>query len=159
MRRFLLLLVPAIAGAQQQPPIRQLGAVAAKSSATWNNILGVRALPGGRLLVNDVGGRKVVLLDSTLTPISVIADTTPATATAYSGRIASIIAYHGDSTLFVDPQSMSMMIIDPNGKMTRVMALPRSEDAGMLGGALGNTSGLDGKGRLVYRAPFRFIRN
>ena len=159
MRRFLFLLVPVVAGAQQQPPIRQLGAVAAKSSATWNNILGVRALSGGRLLVNDVGGRKVVLLDSTLTPISVVADTTPATATAYSGRIASIIAYHGDSTLFVDPQSMSMVIIDPNGKMTRVMALPRSEDAGMLGGALGNTSGLDGKGRLVYRAPFRFIRN
>jgi hypothetical protein len=159
MRLSLLLLLPAIAGAQQQPPIRQLGPIAAKSSATWNNILGVRALSGGRVLVNDVVGRKVVLLDSTLTPITVVADTTPATATAYSGRIASIIPYHGDSTLFVDPQSMSMVIVDPDGKLTRVMALPRSEDAGMLGGALGNSAGLDAKGRLVYRAPFRFVRN
>jgi len=50
-------------------------------------------------------------------------------------------------------------VIDPSGKMTsRVMALPRSQDAGMLGGALGNSAGLDAKGRLVYRAPFSFQR-
>src|SRR5438046_10497375 len=155
---FPILLAGATGGAQQpqQPPIRQLGAVSAKSTVTWNNILGLRALPGGRVLVNDVVGRKVVLLDSTLAQISVVADTTAATATAYSGRIASIIPSRADSTLFVDPQSMSMMVIDPSGKMTsRVMALPRSEDAGMLGGALGSSAGLDAKGRLVYRAPFR----
>jgi len=156
----LLIVLSSVAGGQQQPPIRQLGAITAKSTATWNNIIGVRALPSGRLLINDVVGRKVVLLDSSLTQLSVVADTTAATATAYSGRIASVIPYRADSTLFVDPQSMSMMVIDPAGKMTsRVMALPRSEDAGMLGGALGASVGLDGKGRLVYRAPFRFVRN
>lgn len=161
MKRFVLgsALVASVAGAQQQPPIRQLPPVAAKSSVQWSNILGVRALPGGRVLVNDIVGRKVVLLDSTLAPIMIVADTTPATSTAYSGRIASIIAYRGDSTLFVDPQSMSMMVVDPNGKMTRVMALPRAEDAGALGGAFASNAGLDAKGRLVYRAPFRFIRN
>jgi hypothetical protein len=148
-----------VAGAQQQPPIRQLPPILAKSASTWNNILGVRGLDGGRVLVNDVVGRKVVLLDSTLSPIAVVADTTPATATAYSGRLASIIAYHGDSTLFVDPQSMSMVVIDPNGKMGRVMAIPRSEDAFVLGGPLGSAAGFDAKGRLVYRAPFRFVRN
>jgi len=157
----LLIACAATAGAQQsqQPPIRQLGAISAKSAVTWNNILGLRALPGGRVLVNDVAGRKVVLLDSMLAQLSIVADTTPATATAYSGRIASIIPYRADSTLFVDPQSMSMMVIDPSGKMTsRIMALPRSQDAGMLGGALGNSAGLDAKGRLVYRAPFSFQR-
>src|SRR3982751_5966505 len=161
MRHFALLpiVIATTAGAQQQPPIRQLAPVAAKSSVQWSNIIGVRALPGGRVLVNDVLGRKVVLLDSTLAPITVVADTTPASATAYSGRIASIIPYRGDSTLFVDPQSMSMMVVDPNGKMTRVMALPRAEDAGALGGLFGANAGLDAKGRLVYRAPFRFIRN
>lgn len=146
------------AGAQQQPPIRQLPAVAAKSAESWGNIIGLRALPGGRLLVNDAAGRKVVLLDSTLTPVMVVADTTPATATAYTGRIAGLIAYRGDSTLFVDPQSMSMTVIDPNGKLTRVMALPRSQDAGALGGAQSGSAGLDAKGRLVYRAPFTFFR-
>jgi len=161
MKRLYVLpiLLAGTVNAQQQPPIRQLGAISAKSTVTWNNILGLRALPGGRVLVNDVAGRKVVLLDSTLAQIGIVADTTPATATAYSGRIASIIPYRADSTLFVDPQSMSMMVIDPSGKMTsRVMALPRSEDAGMLGGALGSSAGLDAKGRLVYRAPFRFVR-
>jgi len=161
MKRLYILpiLLAATVNAQQQPPIRQLGAISAKSTVTWNNILGLRDLPGGRVLVNDVAGRKVVLLDSTLAQIGIVAATTPATATAYSGRIASIIPYRADSTLFVDPQSMSMMVIDPSGKMTsRVMALPRSEDAGMLGGALGSSAGLDAKGRLVYRAPFRFVR-
>lgn len=154
----LLVLTATVAGAQQQPPIRQLGAVTSKSAEPWSTIVSVRALPGGRVLVNDVIGRKVVLLDSTLAKVAVVADTTPATSTAYSGRIASLIPYRGDSTLFVDPQSMSMMVVDPNGKMTRVMALPRSEDAGALGGILGASAGLDAKGRLVYRAPFRFFR-
>jgi hypothetical protein len=153
------LLIASAVRAQQQPPIRQLAPVAAKSSVQWSNIIGVRALPGGRVLVNDVVGRKVVLLDSTLAPITIVADTTPATATAYSGRIASIVPYRADSTLFIDPQSMSMMVVDPNGKMTRVMALPRAEDAGALGGLFGANAALDARGRLVYRAPFRFIRN
>jgi hypothetical protein len=154
-----ILLIATAAGAQQQPAIRQLPAVAAKSSVQWSNIIGVRALPGGRVLVNDIVGRKVVLLDSTLAPITIVADTTPATSTAYSGRIAGLIPFRGDSTLFVDPQSMSMMVVDPNGKMTRVMALPRAEDAGALSGAFASNAAMDAKGRLVYRAPFRFIRN
>jgi len=129
---FLPIFFATLAGAQQQPPIRQLAPIAAKSSVQWNNIIGVRALPGGRVLVNDIVGRKVVLLDSTLAAVTIVADTTPATSTAYSGRIASIIPFRADSTLFVDPQSMSMMVVDPNGKMTRVMALPRAEDAGAL---------------------------
>jgi hypothetical protein len=154
----LLLLASTGAAAQQQPPIRQLGPVTSTSAESWSNIASVRALPGGRVLVNDVFGRKVVLLDSSLAKVAVVADTTPATSTAYSGRIASLIPYRGDSTLFVDPQSMSMTVVDPNGKLTRVMALPRSEDAGALGGVLGGSAGFDAKGRLVYRAPFRFFR-
>lgn len=154
----LLILLSSVAAAQQQPPIRQLGAVSAKSTTTWSTIASVRALPGGRVLVNDVGGRKLVLLDSTLSEVGVVADTTAATATAYSGRVANLIPFRADSSLFVDPQSMSMMVIDPKGKMTRVMALPRSEDAAALGGFQGLGAGIDANGRLVYRAPFRFIR-
>lgn len=155
----LLLAVAGAANAQQQQPPFASSPVAAKSSVEWGNIIGVRAISGGRLLVNDITGRKVVLLDSALAAVAVVADTTPATSTAYSGRIAGLIPYHGDSTLFVDPQSMSMMVVDPNGKIGRVMALPRSEDAMMLGGPLSAQSALDANGRLVYRSPFRFVRN
>lgn len=162
MRQFTVfsLLLAGAANAQQPPPtpVRQLGAVVAKSTTPWSNIAGVRALPGGRLLVNDIAGRKVVLLDSSLAPVTVVADTTAATATAYSGRIGSLIAFRGDSSLFIDPQSMSMMVIDPNGEITRVMSVPRSEDAAVLGGFMGSSAGFDAKGRLVYRAPPRFFR-
>ena len=162
MKRYIVLLAiaPGVAGAQQAsaPPVRPLGAVVAKSNVPWTNIASVRALPDGRLFVNDVFGRKVVMLDSALGQVAVVADTTAATASAYSGRIASLIPFRGDSTLFVDPQSMSMMVIDPNGKFGRVMSVPRSEDAAMLGGFSGNSAGFDAQGRLVYRAPFRFFR-
>lgn len=143
-------------GAQQQPPIRQLGPVVARSTVPWTAVLNVRALPGSRVLVHDPGARKLVLLDSTLAKPTIVADTTTATASAYSGRIAGLIAYRGDSSLFVDPQSMSMMVIDGNGKIARVMSVPRAEDAAAFVGPLGGAAAFDAKGRLVYRAPFRF---
>src|SRR5689334_19055231 len=99
-------LATTVAGAQQQPAIRQLGPVVAKSTIFASPRLTVRALPGGRLLVNDLAGRKVVMLDSTLANVSVVADTTSATANAFSGRMGGLIAYRGDSSLFVDPQAM-----------------------------------------------------
>src|SRR5205814_39180 len=87
---------------------------------------------------------------------TVLADTTPATASAYGGRIGGLIAYRGDSTLFVDPQSQSMLVIDPAGKVGRVMAVPRSQDATMLGNPMMGTPALDASGRLVYRGFPRF---
>lgn len=144
----------ATAGAQQkQPPIRQLGPVLATSDAPVGGVFAVRALPGARVLVNDASGRRVILLDSTLAvgAARVVADSTSATANAYGGSMAGLIPYRGDSTLFVDPQSMSMMVIDPNGTLGRVMSVPRSQDAFALVGPLGATAGFDAAGHLVYR--------
>src|SRR5689334_24597965 len=104
-----LLAISAAGAQQQQPAIRQLGPVVAKSTIFSGPRLTTRALPGGRVLVNDLVGRKVVMLDSTLTNATVVADTTAATATAYSGRVGGLIAYRGDSSLFIDPQAMSML--------------------------------------------------
>ncbi len=134
------------------PPIRSL----AKASAVSKDLLGavsqVRALPGGRLLVNDNLGRKVVMFDPTLSSYTVVADTTSATANAYSSRAAGLIAYKGDSTLFVDPQSLSMLVIDGKGVVGRVMSIPRPNDANALIGGPNGTPGFDASGRLVYRA-------
>ena len=146
-----LALAVSTAAAQQQPPIRQLGPVIAKSTQSWGNISTVRHLSSGGVLVNDISGRKVVLLDSGLTTTLVVADTTSATANAYAGRIGGLIAYRGDSTLFVDPSSMSMLVIDPVGKVARVMSVPRSQDAPMLASVVGGAPGFDASGRLVYR--------
>ena len=149
------LLATTVASAQQQPTIRQLGPVVAKSTIFASPRLTVRALPGGRLLVNDLAGRKVVMLDSTLSNATVVADTTSATANAFSGRVGGLIAYRGDSSLFVDPQAMSMLLIDPQGKVGRVLSVPRSQDAMMLSGVQG-TPAFDASGKLVYRAPPNF---
>ena len=156
--RFLPIALLAIsaAGAQQSPPaIRQLGAVVAKSTIFASPRMTVRALPGGRVLVNDLQGRKVVMLDSTLSNVTIVADTTSATANAFSGRVGGLIAYRGDSSLFVDPTAMSMLIIDPQGKVGRVLSVPRSQDAMMLTGLQG-TPAFDASGKLVYRAPPNF---
>jgi hypothetical protein len=140
----------AAAGAQQAPAMRPLGAVVATSKAEFGPMISTRQLKNGAVLVNDVQNRRVVMLDSTLTSMTVIADTTPATANAYSGRTAGLIAYRGDSTLFVDPQSLTMLVIDPQGNVGRTMALPRSQDAMMLGNSVLGGASYDGKG-IVYR--------
>jgi hypothetical protein len=143
--------------AQQVPNARPLGAVSAKIPEVFSSVQSVRHLPGGRVLVNDMARRRVLLFDSTLQTFTVVADSTSATANAYAGRVAGLIPYRGDSTLFVDPSSMSMLVIDPQGKLgSRVMSVPRPDDANALTGIAFGLPGFDAQGRLVYRAMPRF---
>jgi hypothetical protein len=112
----------------------------------------VQPLPGGLLLVNDPGRRRLVLLDSAMKQVAVVADTTAATRNAYGANIGGLLPFRGDSALFVDPASLSMLVIAPTGKIARVMAAPRASDVFFLiGGPMGSPA-FDAKGRLVYRA-------
>jgi hypothetical protein len=141
------------ARAQQssRPPLRALGPALA-TSAPMGAVAAVQPLPDGRLLVNDPLKRQVVLLDSSLKQLAVVADTTPATKNAYGARNGGLLPFRGDSALFVDPNSLSMLVIDPTGKIARIMAAPRANDVFfLLGGPMGNP-GFDAKGRLVYRS-------
>jgi hypothetical protein len=163
-KRFGLIVIAFATGANsvcqaQMPAIRQLGPVTAVGKDSLGAVTTVRQLPNGRVLVNDIVGRRVVMFDSSLASLTVIADTTSATANAYGVRPGGLIAYRGDSTLFIDPASLSMLLIDPTGKIARVMSAPRANDVGFLvGGPFGNP-GFDGQGRLIYRAPPRFFFN
>jgi len=148
----LIALMIADAGAQQLPPVRPLGAVVAVSKDGLGAASAARQLPNGKVLVNDINERKLMLFDADLSTFTVIADSTAATGNAYSSRAAGLIPYSGDSTLFVDPQSLSMMLIDPAGKMGRIMSVPRPQEANQLIGGPNGTPGFDGQGRLVYRA-------
>src|SRR5256714_13275733 len=141
---------------QSLPPVRQLGAVTAVARDSMGAVSGMRALSNGRVLVNDIVGRRVLLFDSALTLATVVADTTAATANAYGTRPGGLIAFHGDSTLFVDPGSLSMLLIDPSGKIARVMSAPRAQDIGFLIGGPYGAPGFDPAGKLVYRAPPNF---
>lgn len=152
--------VASAAGAQQRtpqrPPLRPLGQAVATSEAIAS-IAAVRALSDGRVLVNDPVSRRVLLLDSAMKLIRVVADTTAATQKAYSTVDGGLLAYRGDSTLFVDPASYSMLVIDPSGEINRVIAAPRPEEvSALLGGARGGNAGFDAKGRLVYRNNANF---
>jgi hypothetical protein len=109
-------------------------------------------LPGGKVLVNDIIKRRVLLLDSTFSQVTVVADSTSSTANAYGARPGGLLSYRGDSALFVDPASLSMLVINSEGKITRVMSAPRSQDVGFLVGGPSGFPGFDAKGRLVYRA-------
>jgi hypothetical protein len=138
--------------AQSMPAVRPLGPVTRVSPTdVLGSVSSVRPIPGGRILVNDLVRRQVVLLDSTFARELIVADTTAATANAYGARAGGLIPYRGDSSLFIDPASLSMLVIDPAGKVARVMAVPRPTDAQfMVGGPFG-TPGFDSKGRIVYR--------
>ena len=134
-----------------RPAIRPLGAVAATSAEPLGLVNNIRALPGGKLLVNDMTGRRVLLMDSTFAVLKVVADTTPGNPNSYGGGVASLIAFRGDSTLFVDAQSLSMLVIDSNGEVARVMSVPRAQDAMMLAAGGIGAGAFYSNGHLVYR--------
>ena len=142
--------------AQTLPPVRPLGATVARSTEPMSAVTTAVPLPGGKVLVNDILKRRVLLLDSTLSQVTVVADSTSSTANAYGARAGGLISYRGDSALFIDPASVSMLVINPDGKITRVMSAPRAQDVGFLAGGMSGFPGFDAKGRLVYRAQPQF---
>jgi hypothetical protein len=139
------------AASTSRPAIRPLGAVTATTKDSLGMVSNVRALPGGKLLVNDMTGRRVLLMDSDFKVIKVVADTTPGNPNSYGGGMASLIAFRGDSTLFVDAQSLSMLVIDGNGEVQRVMSVPRAQDAMMLAAGGVGAGAFYSNGHLVYR--------
>jgi len=153
MRKLLVVAIAAGSlGAQQAPAVRLINAPDASSKPTLGLVAAVRQLPGGRLIVNDIQKRQLLMFDNTLANATVIADSVSGGANAYGPSAGGIIPYFADSTLFVDPRDLSMFVIDPAGSIARVAAVPRSQDAGMLGSNMVGSPALDSKGRIVYRS-------
>jgi hypothetical protein len=146
----LTLLSTTAAIAQKPPAARALGPVERVSAEPLASVAAALPMPGGRVLVNDITGRRLVLLDSTLANPRVVADTTDATANAYGGQAGTLIHFRGDTALFIDPASVSMFAVGPAGQILRVMAVPRPGDARNLIGSIFGTPGIDAHGRLVY---------
>jgi len=152
MKRMLMMLAvgaTSIAAAQKPPAIRQIGHL---EHSTTDSLASVRiALPmrNGSVLVHDGKGRRIVLFDSTLAHPVLVADTTDATNKAYGRSLAELFRYRGDSALFVDVGSLSMMVVNPDGKLGRVMAIPQPDEAQRLLEVFG-LPGFDARGRLIY---------
>jgi hypothetical protein len=149
----------AATGLAQQPPqaprTRLIASPDAKSAPVFASPVAVRELPSGRLLVNDTQRRQLLLLDRGLTTTTVVADSAGGSARSYGAGPGGIIPFVGDSTLLVDPAGLSMLVIDPEGRIARVASVPRSQDAAALGTNTTTSPGLDAKGRLVYRGISR----
>jgi hypothetical protein len=140
------------AAVTQQPPVRPIGAVTHVSAAgVLGSVTATRALPDGRVIVNDLSGRQLRLFERDLAASTVLADSTAATGRTYGGQFASLIAFRGDSSLFIEPQSMSMAVLDHTGATARVMGLPRPADGMFLMGGPFGTPGFDSREHLVYR--------
>lgn len=141
-------------------PIRALAPSAAVSKDSIGPVLAVRALSNGHVLVNDLASRRVLLFDAKLANMRVVVDTIGGTEPGAPAKIQvpalTLIRYLGDSTLYADRVSQSLLVLDANGKVARVMSVPRPSDINMLGaGGEAGTPGLDAKGRLVYHGIYR----
>ena len=144
-------MAPAVRAQQALPPVRPIGPIEHVTTAPMKAVSQVHELPGRRVLVNDIVDHRVLLFDSTLTTGTAVADSTSSTANAYGNMPGGLIPYRGDSTLFVDPASLSMLVLDDAGKIARVMSVPRPDEAIFLIGGPFGSSGFDPAGRLVYR--------
>ena len=131
--------------AQQAVPIITVSAPAATSSQKFGGILGIREIADGKLLVDDAGNRRLLVLDAALAIQRVVLDSAIGT-NAYGRRPAPIIPYLGDSTLFPDYQSVARLVLDGQGNIVRSLALPRSSDIGVIR----RGAAIDHAGRLVF---------
>lgn len=158
-RFYSLLLVSTVATAATAQSIkpRPLGAVQSTSKELLGNPTLARALPGGSVIVNDVARRRLLLLDASLESYTVIADSTSGSATGYGQRPGALIPYAGDSTLFLDATAGSFLVIDPAGKVARVMSPPRPTDNNFIANFGLGFPGFDSKGRMVYRTNYPIV--
>ncbi len=142
--------------AQQPPPVRPLGPITSVSRNTLASVTAAVEVAGGRVFVNDIVARRLLLYDATLDSAVVVADSSGETSNAYGSLPATLLAYRGDSALFVTPGALSMEVLSPDGAVARVMAMPPS--SGGIPALIGNifgTPGFDARGRLLYFSAVR----
>lgn len=147
---------PAVAFAQTAIPVRELAAPDARTTESFGNIFGVRQLEGGKVLVNDGLRRQLIILDEKLATRTISIDSVSTGGQSYGPRASPLIPYLADSSLFVDGQSFTLLVINPKGAVTRVMSAPKPGDLSSLASS---ASGVDAKGNLVYRGRFVIAPN
>jgi hypothetical protein len=138
--------------AQQLPPVRPLGPITHVSpKGLLGSVSMARPLSTGGVIINDITRRQLILFDSSLSTARTIADASPTSTNIYASAMAGLLAYKGDSSLFIEYTSLATLVIDEKGEVARVMALPSNRDAiFMVGGPFG-IPGFDPKGRIVFR--------
>jgi hypothetical protein len=138
--------------AQKPPAVHLLDRPSATSKREFNGIAAVRQLPNGNVLVNDGSRRLLLMLDSSLNTVRVVADSVAGSTNPYDAAFGGLIPFRGDSSLFILPRVPSMYLIDPTGAIARVLSVPRPQDVyAMAYPSSSGVPGIDAKGRWVYR--------
>jgi hypothetical protein len=132
-------------------PVRDVTAPLAKATRPIGGANMLRALPDGSIFINDVQRRQLLRFDATLQNVLVVADSAPGALMPYGQRPIGLIPYLGDSSIVVDPATLSMVVLDKDGKTVRVMASPRTNDVNTLSNMNLGSHAFDQKGRLYYR--------
>ncbi len=134
--------------AQQGIPIVDL-ATTVRSSELFGAILGLHQSPDGKVLVDDAGHRQLKLFDSTLASASVVLDSMPGASNSYGPAMTALLPYVGDSSLFMDWNAQTLIVLDGHGQVGHALALPSTRELRSVGNV---STGVDRKGRLVFRA-------
>jgi len=142
--------LPSLVDAQASIPVIDLPPATARTPQPLGAVLGLRHGADGTVLVNDALRRQMLLLDSSLTTIRVAMDSAPGTSASYGPRPTPLIAFRGDSSLFLDWNSRTVVVLDQHGRVARALALPRPQDVIALNSS---ASGFDSRGRLVFQGP------
>ncbi|MEP6495732.1 MAG: hypothetical protein ABJF01_23815 [bacterium] len=133
---------------KQGVPVVDLPAATVMTRETFGGILGLRQSSDGSVLVNDAARRQITLFDTTLATSTVVMDSTPGTSTSYGQFATALIPFLGDSSLFGDRPTQTMLVLDGRGRVARSLALPRRLDFFAVNSG---PSAMDAEGRLVYR--------
>ncbi len=136
---------------------RSLGVVIAATPVQFKSISHVRSFSDGRVLVNDPGRHLLLMLDSALREIRIVADSDAShTGRAYGAGAGGLLYGPGDSSIFVDPAAKAALVIAPDGTIARQFALPAGTTTFTKGLALPTfntgTPAVSGRYGLVYRA-------
>lgn len=149
--RSVCLLSFATAAGAQLPPIRPLGPAVATTTESFRSVPSVRALSDGRVLISDMTARRLLIFDSTLAKGQPVLNPGGAAALQYPARGGLLLALGGDTTLVQDAAGASFIQLDPAGRVTRVMAFPRAQDAYVISSFSGGTPLIDANMRMIYR--------
>ncbi len=133
--------------AAQQPATRALTKPEAEFQESFDAVTAVRELPGGRVLVTDLGPKTVILADFTSGQQRTVGRNGQGPGEyQFPGELLPL---SGDSTLLVDRVSRRFLAIGPDGTLGKTLPYPD----GLAG--MAEPRGADRQGRIYFQAsPF-----
>ncbi|HTR78146.1 MAG TPA: hypothetical protein VMH39_08545 [Gemmatimonadaceae bacterium] len=105
-------------------PLRQVGPVVAHGFRAGAGMVGLR---DGEVLVADPLAGGLSLMDSTLSGrvfVAGVPDTEPRLPVDAPAPLTALIRFTGDSIVFADGATESLRLLDPAGRLARVISLP-----------------------------------